>query len=299
MNLPATFAPLRRTGLIFHGALILLLAGLGSISLNMSLQQENTTTILVWMLLALALLAPLPLLLYRGYSLLQAHYTLERDGVRIRWGLRVEDMPLSDIDWVRPASEMGFPLPLPVLNWPGAILGVRTVEGLGEVEFIASERENMLLLATSERVLAISPADPRGFQRTFQRTVEMGSLSPITSYSLKPAAFWTQVWNDRLARILFISGLALNAVLLIAAVLLITSHPILPLGFDSSGQPRTPGPSERLLLLPFLSTLAFIFDLLTGMFFYRRQNFKIMAYFMWVSLLIPPALLIIVLLLMV
>jgi len=44
-------------------------------------------------------------------------------GLRLRWGLRAEDIPLPEIEWIRPASDLGFHLPKPFLSMPGALLG--------------------------------------------------------------------------------------------------------------------------------------------------------------------------------
>jgi len=294
-DLQTSFSPSRRNGLIFHIGVILILGSVGSFCLVSFLQAEETLVILLWMLLTLIFLAPLPLLIYRSYCLLRGFYSLERDGLRIHWGLRAEHIPFSNIEWVRPANEMGFHLPLPFPRWPGSIQGIRKVEDLGEVEFIASERENLLLLATTDRVIAISPADVKAFQRTFQRMVELGSLSPLTSMSSRPTAFWNEIWRDRTAKVFFIVGLALNVILLISMAMMISSHSSLPLGFENTGQPRTAGPPERLLLLPCLSGLAYVFNFLVGVYLFRRENLKIMAYFIWASSLIPPTLFLILL----
>ena len=66
-----------------------------------------------------ALAAPLPLFTYRLYSLWRSTYVVARDGMRLRWGLRVEDIPISDILWVYRADEVEFSPSLPLLRWPG------------------------------------------------------------------------------------------------------------------------------------------------------------------------------------
>lgn len=55
-----------------------------------------------YLLLAGLCLLPLPLLVYRFRALQRAHYILERDGIRLRWGLRAEDIPMDQVDWVHP-----------------------------------------------------------------------------------------------------------------------------------------------------------------------------------------------------
>lgn len=293
MELPAHFRPVRRNGVIFHSIALFILSLGGGLSLWYALQQEARADIIIFILISLLLLAPLPIIIYRGYGLLQARYTLDRDGLRLRWGLRAEDIPLPDIEWIRPADEMGYRLQMPLIRWPGAISGTRDVEGLGPVEFLASDSHTMLLVATPEKVYAISPADINTFQRTFQRTIEMGSLSPLTSYSSRPVAFLQQIWFDRAARPLILTGLLLTTTLFAAVGLLVANRTTLPLGYNMEGQPLPPGPAEYVLLLPTLAGLIFASDLFIGMFFYRLINLRPVAYVLWGGGVITPLLLLV------
>ena len=299
MELPARFTPSRRLGLIVHSAALLLLGSGGGFSLWFSLQQQVRLSFAIWLLLSLALLAPVPFLLYRTYGLAQASYSIDRDGLRIRWGLRSEDIPLPDIEWVRPADEMGLRLPLPFLKWPGAVLGSKFSADLGPIEYIASEHSRILLIATPQKIYAISPDEPRGFLRAFQTAIEMGSLSPLDSYSTRPAAFLQNVWKDNFARSFILASLVLTIGLFISASLLISSRTSLFMGFDINGLPLEAGPSEHVFLLPVLGAFAFILSLFAGMFYYRRTEGRFIAYLIWASGLITPTLLLIAIYLMI
>jgi hypothetical protein len=157
------FEPPRRRGIILHVTASLILLASGGTLFYFAMQEQVGTYFVLFLLFSLILLGALPLVVYRGYALQTAYYILERDGLRLHWGLREEDIPLPDIEWIRPADELGFDLPRPLLVWPGALLGVRRVEGLGLVEFLASELETMILVATPNKVFAISPQDPGAF----------------------------------------------------------------------------------------------------------------------------------------
>jgi len=290
--MPNEFRPTRRAGVIFHAAaLILLAAGVAAV-LWLAFQQNVGANFVLLLLLAVVLFVPLPLLAYRGYALLTARYSVERDGLRLRWGLRAEDIPLPEIEWVRPASDLAFDLPVPRLSWPGAILGSLNVSDLGPVEFMASDRALLLLLATPTRVYAISPADPVGFVRAFQYATEMGSLSPIESYSARPASYLRSVWDDRLARTMLLLGAGLTVVLFVLVSLYIPGLDSVSLGFSSSGQLLPPVPAAQLLLLPLLGGFAFLMDTLAGAYFYRYDPWRPVAYLMWASSTLTPALLI-------
>ena len=234
----------------------------------------------IWLLLSLVLFAPVPFLLYRTYGLIQAGYTIDRNGLRIRWGLRSEDIPLPEIEWVRPADEMGLQLPLPFIKWPGSILGTKFSADLGNIEYIGSDRTKILLIATPQKIYAISPGDTKNFLRAFQIAIEMGSLSPLNSYSTRPAAFLQNIWKDNFARSFILASLVLTIGLFISTSLLISSRTSLSMGYDLSGQSLPAGPSEHVFLLPVLGVFTFIMDTLAGMYFYRRieSRFHLLSY---------------------
>lgn len=285
------FPPPRRTGLVFQlGVGLLLMAGSGLLFWRAALAPAGTG-FLIYLFFAVSLFAPLPLLAYRAYALLGAGYSLERDGLQIRWGLRAEDIPLPEIEWIRPASDLVISLPRPLLSWPGGLLGTRQVEGLGPVEFIASDLRTLLLVATPQRVYAISPANPRAFMKTFQVANEMGSLVPIRAQTIYPTVLLGRVWDDRAGRILLITGLGLGLILLIWVSLAIPSLPPVSLGFLPDGQPGDPGPAQRLLLLPILNGLTFLVDTAGGLYCYRKPNLRSLAYTLWGSAVLTPALL--------
>ena len=298
MDIQSTFYPPRRTGMIFHITAGVILLGAAALVFLQVYQREVGQDFIIGILLSAALAAPLPLLVYRGYALTQASYTLDRDGLRLRWGLRGEDIPLPQIEWVRPANEMGFRLPLPFLQWPGAVLGQRKVEGLGEVEFLASDIRNLLLVATPEKIYAISPADGRAFIRSFRLIIELGSLSPIPSYSVLPAAFLERVWSDRLARWTVLAGLGLTLACFLLAALLIPARQTVSLGYDAARQPMDPVSPEHILLLPVLGSVIYVIDLLAGLFFYRRDGQRLVAYLLWGSSVLTPVLLLLAMALM-
>ncbi len=291
MDIQTSFLPPRRLGVIFHVAAGLILLGAAAIIFLQVYQKGAGEGFILGILASILLVAPLPLLIYRGYALTQASYTLDRDGMRLRWGLRGEDIPLPEIEWVRPANEMGFRLPLPFLQWPGAVLGKRKIEGLGEVEFIASDLRTLLLVATPEKVYAISPADQRAFVRSFRLIIELGSLTPIPSYSVLPAAFAQRVWSDRLARWTMLAGLGMTLVCFVLAALIIPTRQSISLGYDAARQPLDPVSPERILLLPLLGSVTYTIDLIAGLFFYRREDQRKVAYLLWASSVLTPVLL--------
>src|SRR5690606_29182607 len=139
-----------------------------------------------------------------------------------------------------PASDLSNPLALPRFRLSGAVIGTRRHPDLGLVEFIASNSRNIILIATSKRVFAISPKDAASLVRTFARATEMGSLSPAEPVSVYPSFIVTQAWQTPIARFLWVSGLLLNIGLIVWVGILIPTLNQIPFGFDAFGAPNDP-----------------------------------------------------------
>lgn len=277
------YNPPRQRGLIIHGILIVALGAATVLTFLSGAYQRIGSYFVLLLLVSLLLFAPLPLVIYRAYALSRASYRLERDGLRLRWGLRAEDIPLPNVEWVRRATDLAVELPRPRFSWPGAILGEVNVQDLGRIEYLAATTENLLLIATPQKIYAISPEDPEGFMSDFEHLLEMGSLTPISSVSVLPAAYLTHVWEDKAARVLIISAVALNLLLFIGVSLIIPSRATISLGFYPSGAPLPGVPSAQLILLPILGVFSFLIDLTAGMFFFRREKQSLLAYLVWGS----------------
>jgi hypothetical protein len=287
------FAPSRRRGFIFLGVLLVLAASGGAFFFWAALQPQGGSGLALDLILSVMSFIPVPWFIYRLYSLAQGVYTLERDGLSIRWGLRAEDIPLPSIEWIRPANELGFALRRPFGSSLGAYLGTLRVEGLGPVEFIASDPRTMLLVATPSKVYVISPQDPNAFMRVFRSMIELGSLSPLVSRSVRPVAFVGHLWDDLVARWMLLVGFALTAVLTVTVLLRIPTLRAVSLGFDAQRQPLDPGPAESLLLLVVLGGFAYMLDVVAGVFFYRRIASRPIAYLLWGAGVATPLLLLV------
>lgn len=283
------FHPPRRTGLIFQGGLILALVGVGGYFFYRATQEPSGLDFMLFMLIALVIMTPLPLLAYRFYALLTAYYILQRSGLTIHWGLRHEDIPLNDIEWIRPADELGFRLLMPWMRLPGAILGSRKIPELGEVEFLAADTAHMILVATPDKVFAISPVNLNGFTAVFQQVNELGSLAPLDAQSVYPKFLIGRVWEDKLARILILVGLGIALVLLAVVAIAIPR-----LDTIVWTRPGSTAPAERLLLLPVLDSMLWLLDLFFGLFLYRLgEDLRTAAYLLWGSGVVAGAILLV------
>lgn len=274
------FPPPRQRGLLLHGFLIVVLLAVLVIALWQVFQVSVGPSFTIYVVLALGSFIGLPFLGYRAYALWKARYTLDRDNLRIEWGLRGEDVPISDVEWVRSPQDLSTPLRLPMVRLPGAVLGTRRHPDLGDVEFLASDSRKLLLVATARQVFAISPADATGFVNNFQHAIEQGSLIPGASHSQYPSFVLSLAWDNLLARYLWLAGLFLNIGLLAWVTATIPSLETVALGFSPTGEPMVV-PAVQLILLPIMSLLLYVTGFIAGLYFFRWEEYKTLAFILW------------------
>lgn len=278
------FTPPRALGLLLGGSILAILLAL----IIVSVVQLTTATISAWLILWVILplvSVPLALLvLYRLYNLLTARYRLDRDGLYLTWGLITEQISLAEITLMRSADEVAENLrPARGLWWPGYVYGSQEIDGEGLVEFFATTGpEGMMVVSAGGRLLAISPPDLEAFQQAFVDATRLGSLEPIATLSYRPEFVLSDLWNDRLAQVLVLIGLALPLFLLGYLALRVPSLPVrVPFGFDTAGVPNPMAPPGRLLLLPMIGGLCWIADFAVGAWLYRQVKDRPLAYAMW------------------
>lgn len=274
-----TILPPKRAGLTFHGAAMLILIGGCVWSWNRATQSPVGWPFYLFLAQSLAFALPIPLAAYRAYALFRAAYLLSPEGVRLHWGLRVEDIPMERVLWISPDEQLERPLPKPWLRWPGAVLGVRRVGG-GEVEYMAARSRGLVVIATPEKLFAISPESPQEFLTTFARCAEFGTLQPMPARSLYPTVLIGAVWANRAARYAILGGLALSLVLLLWATLAVPENPNLLIQISDGANGRTIT-GTQIFLISILNALFYLFDLLLGLFFYRQEESRPLAFLLW------------------
>jgi hypothetical protein len=277
------FPPPKQRGLLIHGFILFTLSVVVVVGFIQLTSADVGPAFLIWLLVALAAFVPIPFFAYRTFALYRGSYEIDRDSLAIRWGLRVEDIPLSDIEWMRPAEDLTNPLRLPAFPLPGALLGIRRHPDLGSVEFIASDAKKLLIVATAKRVFVISPENPAGLTQTFARATEMGSLAPSEAKSVYPSFIVSQAWESGMARYLWLSALFLNIGLFIWASLIIPSTPLVALGVQASGGTLETVPSSQLIIFPVASLLLAVAGWIAGLYFYRWDRERMLAFIVWGS----------------
>jgi hypothetical protein len=274
-------APPRTQGILFGVAIFLAGIAAAAIGLTQLAQATISPALLLWAALPIVGGTVAAVALYRLHGLLTARYIINRNGLGVRWGLAVEEIPLTEVHVERPAEAVRPRLRPPLgFRWPGCVVGEREIDGLGRVEFFSTrEPAGLLLVVSPSRTLAISPPDPDAFEQAFVAAAQQGVLDPIAPRSSRPDLFPARLWGDPIARPLLFAGMALPLVLLGFLGLRAASLPAsVPFGFDTAGQPDAFAPPGRLLLLPLIGGLCWAADLALGSALYRRGRDRPLAY---------------------
>lgn len=275
---PRTLGVLIGSGLVLVG-LAAVAFGVGQLS-----RAEISAALLLWATLPIVGTVLAGMSAYRLYGLLTAQYLLNRNGLGVRWGQAIEEVPLPEVRLARPSeAERQILRPRRSLRWPGCVVGSSQIEGHGHVEFFATRGgDGLVLVQTSARTLAISPPDVDAFQRAFVEASRQGVLDPIEPRSDRPDLFPARLWRDPIARVLLVPGIGLPLVLLgFLGLRAATLPPLVPFGFDTAGVPYPLVPPGRLLLLPLIGGLCWGANLALGAAFYRQPQDRSLAHGLW------------------
>jgi hypothetical protein len=277
------FQPPRQIGLLFNIGVIVVLTLAAVWLFILAVNAPLGLPFLLYLLGALNLAVPLPVLAFRLYGLLRSHYDLERNGIRLQWGFRAEDIPITSVQWVHLAEDLITPLELPRIRWPGALVGEMTHPELGTVEFMASEAVGLVLIGTQNKTYVISPEAPQKFTRTFQNQLEMGSLAPFPAYSAYPRFLLLDIWRLPVARGFLIVSVVLSLALFIWVALLVPTLSTVSLGFSPTKESLPPVASSQLFLLPVVNLLLQVAGNLLAMYYYRQDQNHPLMYVLWIS----------------
>lgn len=275
------FYPPRRNGYLFLTGFLVILFSAGIFAVWISIHSQTSLQFVALFIPALLILSAVPIIIYYIYALRNARYLVERDGIRLYWGLRQEDIPITEIQWVHPAEKLETRLPLPLVRLPGAVIGSRKIKQGGEIEYLASRTNNLVVIARIDKAYALSPGSTAEFINAYQRFTEMGSFIPFDPQSVYPSHFLNRVWRSYPARLLIIGGALVCIALLAMVVIGITSGEYIHLRFLTDGTPGEAIPAIRLLLLPLLTTFFFLVDLLAGLYFFLDSRREHIAFLLW------------------
>jgi hypothetical protein len=260
----AVYEPPRRASLNFTlslgflalvGALVLLILGSGTTARDPSL---------LFIILAVLLLVVGFFFSYRAFLILTTRYFLKRSSLELHWGFQQEIIPLDRVEWAHPVSDFDSPMPLPGFLLPWQYYGKRNIRGLGVVEFVATDKQNMVLIRADNRHFVISPVDAHAFAQDFENACMLGVAEPIEPVSQNLRSMLGEIFQDATAKKLLIAGLL--GVLLLTAVTFTLSATRLTVTWTTLEQV----PSNRLLLLSLVGVLAWLLNTVVGAYIFLR-----------------------------
>lgn len=290
MSENSIYDPPKRSGQVFLAGMVLLSFSIGLFSMWGAFNSGFSPITIVYIIVLLLSFIGMFLFFYWIYALRNAAYSLEREGIHIRWGLRIEDIPMQSVEWVAPATELNTKPPLPWFTVPGAVLGIRRFPDGTQIEYLASTTKNMILIKSNGKIFGISPKDGSGFLDVYQRIIEMGSISPIEARSIQPSFLFARIWRSRFARILIIVSVFFNAALWIFTSFVISTNEQIHLGNAAVNTTGSMVPSSNVIIIPLLNTFFVLINFLAGVYFFRAKDSMPYAYLLWICNVILPIL---------
>lgn len=255
---PRSFSLLFNLGiglLALVGALALLVLGSGNAARDPNL---------LFMIVALLLLAIVIFLSYRVFLILTTRYLFNKSSLELYWGFQREIIPMDLVEWAHPVSDFDSPMPLPGFFLPWQYFGKRNIRGLGPVEFAATDRRNMVLIQAGERHFVISPVDAHGFAKEFESVSGLGAAEEVKPVSQNLRSMLREIFQDANAKKLLFAGML--SVMLVMAVTIALSATRLSVTWITLEQV----PSNRLLLLSLVAVLDWLLNTFLGAFIFLR-----------------------------
>ena len=284
LNKSYTFHPERRRGLLFYGAGLLLSLAAAVVGILFLLEAIGLAFV-GYLVLMIAGVIGIPLFGSTLSGLLHAHYGVDRNSLLLRWGRRVERIPMASIEWVRTFDSLGLEMHVPRFYQFGVVRGVTQQRELGTVEFLSDTVQQSIFIATQSRVYVVSPTDMEGFLRRIQEAMESGSLAQTEALSMDQKTVLKGIWQQPIGRLLLTALLMCNLALLVIVQMTLSTET----GLLAMQQQAVITPVS-LRLMPYLSIAFGLVDLGLGIFFYQARKQSQISYVLWASGAILPVL---------
>jgi hypothetical protein len=236
-------------------------------------------------LLGLWILISLLIFVYLGYRTLGAftlEYWVDRDLVTLVWGPTRQTVPVGQIQRVLVGGGSSQVRNAKPWHWPCPDRRRLVCSDLGIVNSYATQPlDRQLILVTSGESYGLSPADPSRFMNALQERYALGVGRALQPEMRRPPVWTWPLWRDRMALFLIAAGLL--GLLLMFGMLCFRFPALssdLPLHFDVSGIPDRIAPKSGLFALPLIGLIAWVFNLVVGIWLYGRVQ-QGAAYLLW------------------
>ena len=146
-----TFHPPRALGLTIGACLTLWSTGITILFINFAVSENFSVTTcfdlflnnLTIIFLSFALCMGLVTIFFAkwNYSLVTMEYSLDRNGVVIKWGETIQIIALDSIKSIIPASSAGLPK-ISGISWPGNYIGNGKLAKIGNIQCYLTEKQS-------------------------------------------------------------------------------------------------------------------------------------------------------------
>ena len=235
--------------------------------------QTEFKTFLAWAVAAVLGLLAL-LFLNWTYSLWTLAYTIDRDSLTIRWGMRRIIIPIESIQRMVPGRTLDESR-IHGLNWWGCHVGNADVKRVGYTLFYSthSTPDELLFIVTSEEAYALTVLNQAAFAEEIQARAALGPVEEHLQRSEAGGIAALPFWRDRVAL------LAAGASGIVCAVLcgyLFGKYPGLPsvvqLSFPALGGVVRVGDKSELLRIVYLGAGIFVTNTAVGVAVHARER---------------------------
>ncbi len=211
---------------------------------------------------------------FLSYGCWSLRYTLDRNQLTIHWGFTRRIIPLSEIQRLVSGVGVGS-MRIGGINWRGYHVGRGTTDALGRALFYSTHRSphEVLFVVTPAATYGVSVPDFSRFAREIEWRQQLGPTMAVETARYPTA--WPLSFLGREKVMLGMIGFAL---LLNVSLWGYLSHihaalpNLLPLHFTPLGEVDRVGLKQEIFWLPTMGFIALIFNLLLGLWLYRRER---------------------------
>lgn len=260
------FRPHRSLGVLTGGAASVLALALMLALVVRGLTQPVSGGVVALYAAAAALLAVGLAFAYWTYCCATLRYSIDRNGLVIRWGDVRQVIPMGKIERLVPGREVSS-VRLRGVSWPGHRAGQGEAADLGPVICYSTHTspEELLYVVTPDVTYALSVGDDVAFADALQTQQRLGSLIALPQGVQRTALAAQAFWLDRVAQTL---ALAAVAGFFLMAFYVFREYPSLPhsleLPFPALSGVIRVGSKEELLGLPLAGAGLLLLNLAAG-----------------------------------
>jgi hypothetical protein len=255
----------------------------GNLSARVALGGFDTGLYLLGLALMLTLVLA-GLLGYMAWCAFSMRYTIDRQQLRLRCGFVTHVVPLASVVDVRGPGDL-FQNKVVEVRWkgvagvvPGYVVGEGVSPQLGRVMSVATQpAPGQVFVVTPGATFGLSPRNSLAFMKQLNDRRDPDIADDVEGKAhtemSRIGAWGMSLWSDRVARGLFLAGLALNSLLFVYLSFVYADLPVrLALHWNAQAQVDRIGDPIELLSLPVFALGVWLANALLGWWVLKRER---------------------------